>query len=41
MRNTAPKKSIADFSKTAIVPTNQLCKIKGGTNSIVVEDPLP
>ncbi len=39
MKNTTPKKSIADFSKTAIVPTNQLSKIKGG-NVIVTEEPI-
>ncbi len=31
MKHTIPKKSIADFKKNAIVSTDHLLKIKGGT----------
>ncbi len=41
MKNTTPKKSLADFSKTAIVPTEQLSKVKGGEATIIIEVPIP
>ncbi len=40
MKHTTPKKSIADFKKTAMVPMNQLLKIKGGID-IIIEIPIP
>lgn len=41
MKHTKPKKSLADFSKTAIVPMDQLLKINGGaSNSIIIEVPI-
>jgi len=42
MKHTTPKKSIADFTKNAIVSTDHLLKIKGGTTEvleIIIEEP--
>jgi len=38
MKHTRPKKSIADFTKNAIVSTDHLLKTKGGTTEIIIED---
>jgi len=41
MRNIKSKKSLADFSKNAIVTTDQLNKVKGGTGTIIIDTPAP
>ncbi len=42
MKNTNQKKSLADFSKNAMISTDQLLKIKGGGDGmIIIENPLP
>jgi len=41
MKNTTSIKSMSDFAKNAIVPTDDLLKIKGGDDLIIIDIPLP